>query len=190
MSVLEAEPIESVEEPTRVPMSREEFYALSEDSPYYEWCRGEAIEMIRPILRHQQVMVRLSASLLTRLPDLIVVTEYAIDMPDSVRVPDIMVFTDWPADSRALTKQPLVAVEILSPSTRKIDLQEKSTEYAEFGAEQYWIVDPKAPSIAVQQNIAENWITTVILTRDEPIAEVGIPGHGVVRLDLNEVIPA
>ena len=44
---------------------------------------------------------------------------------------------------------PDLAVEILSPSTRKRDTELKFQYYARFGVREYWIVDPEAQTIAV-----------------------------------------
>lgn len=44
---------------------------------------------------------------------------------------------------------PDLATEVLSPSTRHIDREEKAAEYAEAGVTEYWIVDPEGRSIEV-----------------------------------------
>ena len=44
---------------------------------------------------------------------------------------------------------PDLAIEVLSPSTRRIDREEKAAEYAEAGVTEYWIVDPEGRSIEV-----------------------------------------
>ena len=44
---------------------------------------------------------------------------------------------------------PDLAIEVLSPSTRHIDREEKAAEYAEAGVTEYWIVDPEGRSIEV-----------------------------------------
>ena len=41
-------------------MSLEEFYALSEGPPYYEFEYGELIEINRPTPRHQRVLLKLA----------------------------------------------------------------------------------------------------------------------------------
>lgn len=62
-----------------------------------------------------------------------------------VFVPDLLVVAD-PAhiSKRGIENAPLLLVEILSPSTRHVDLGVKSRRYAELGVEHYWIVDPEA----------------------------------------------
>ncbi len=44
---------------------------------------------------------------------------------------------------------PDLIVEILSPSTRTIDLTRKAALYAEAGVPEYWVADPEEPSLRV-----------------------------------------
>jgi len=43
---------------------------------------------------------------------------------------------------RAADDLPLLAVEILSPSTRRFDLTVKRSRYESAGVPSYWVVDP------------------------------------------------
>ena len=59
-----------------------------------------------------------------------------------VLVPDLLVVADPSHISkRVIEKPPLLVVEIVSPSTRKVDRGVKSRRYAELGVKHYWIVD-------------------------------------------------
>lgn len=51
--------------------------------------------------------------------------------------------------SRAITGPPDFVVEILSPSTRRIDLVKKRGAYARHGVREYWIVDPEVRRVEV-----------------------------------------
>jgi len=174
----------------RIPMSREGYFDLPEGPPWYEWCRGEAIEMNEAIPAHQRAIKKLLRLLddafehygLESLPSL------ELHMPYSVRIPDVALVPELEIDLVHVHTPPLVVAEILSLSTRRTDLTAKAAEYAEFDVEQYWIVDLDVPSITVRQNFDGNWITTAILTRENPTAEIKLSGHGTVELDLNQVI--
>jgi len=48
---------------------------------------------------------------------------------------------------RDLPVAPLLAVEVLSPSTRRFDLHPKRARYEAAGCANFWVVDPDAPSI-------------------------------------------
>lgn len=70
------------------------------------------------------------------------------DPPLTIRVPDLLVthtelFEANPPRFRAVDV--LVAVEILSDGTRKVDRILKFAEYAESGIPQYWMVDIGEP---------------------------------------------
>ena len=53
---------------------------------------------------------------------------------------------------------PDLAVEILSPSSRRYDLVEKRINYARFGVREYWIVDPIERSVTVSELVQGEWI--------------------------------
>jgi Uma2 family endonuclease len=71
---------------------------------------------------------------------------------DHVRIPDITMLPEpqWdaignrPGSATIFQDEPapIVVVEVLSPSTKSIDLKEKRTEYIKRGIPEYWIVDP------------------------------------------------
>lgn len=64
--------------------------------------------------------------------------------------PDVLVVPRIHGNPRRFEGTPLLAVEVLSPSTRHRDLGLKKTAYAEAGLEHYWVVDPDpdAPSLS------------------------------------------
>ena len=59
-----------------------------------------------------------------------------------------MVRRDDPGDA-AVTTPLALAVEVLSPSSRSIDVVLKRSLYEQAGVEQYWVVDPLEPSVTV-----------------------------------------
>lgn len=69
----------------------------------------------------------------------------------TVRVPDLVVVPSDGPEERVPAEEVLLAVEIVSPGTRKVDRQFKKLEYAEAGIPHYWVVDvePPVPSITV-----------------------------------------
>jgi Uma2 family endonuclease len=78
---------------------------------------------------------------------------------DHVRIPDITVMSEaqWdfmeqrPGSSTIFLNEPapIVVVEVLSPSTKSIDLKEKRAEYAKRGIPEYWIINPVSRDITV-----------------------------------------
>jgi Uma2 family endonuclease len=61
--------------------------------------------------------------------------------------PDIVVCERTQVSARGIEGIPLIVLEILSPSTRKHDLELKAQRYAKLGVPHYWIVDPEAKRV-------------------------------------------
>ncbi|CAM3820027.1 Uma2 family endonuclease [Tsukamurella ocularis] len=127
-------------------MSLDDWRALGEDaSQRYEVQEGVLIVSPRPRQRHQNVMLALGSRLLQQRPAGVRVTpepDVIIDArtPVTVRVPDLVICRG--DEEEILTAQDvLVAIEILSPGTRRVDLVMKRSEYADAGIEHYWILD-------------------------------------------------
>jgi hypothetical protein len=62
---------------------------------------------------------------------------------DRFRVPDVVVVRGGRPAGRVITAPPEVAVEVLSPEDRAIDLQAKINDYLQFGISTVWVVDPE-----------------------------------------------
>jgi len=58
------------------------------------------------------------------------------------RIPDVLVVRAGVEIERILETPPLIAIEILSPTDKWSDVQEKIDEYVAFGTENIWIFDP------------------------------------------------
>lgn len=67
----------------------------------------------------------------------------------TVLEPDVLVArrADLTADN--LPAVPLLVIEVLSPSTRRIDTLAKRSVYEEHGVPAYWLVDPDEPSVTI-----------------------------------------
>lgn len=64
----------------------------------------------------------------------------------------------------------------------------QSTEYAEGGVGQYWIVDPEHSEIDVYANRDGAWDLLLHLDESSPEGEVVVGEHGTVPIDLREVL--
>jgi Uma2 family endonuclease len=69
--------------------------------------------------------------------------------------------------SRDLPTAPLLAVEVLSPSTRHIDLSLKRARYEAAGCASYWVIDPDVPSIRAWDLEDGGYVQTAALEGDE-----------------------
>ena len=54
-----------------------------------------------------------------------------------------------PHDVRGVDYRPLLVVEIMSPTSGRIDLLLKRDAYQRIGIPSYWIVDPQPPALTV-----------------------------------------
>ncbi|CAN5246508.1 hypothetical protein BH20ACT5_BH20ACT5_22210 [soil metagenome] len=80
---------------------------------------------------------------------------------DTVMIPDLIVARRTDLTPRDLPTAPVLAVEVLSPSTRRFDLLLKPSRLAAAGCPSYWVVDPAVPSL------------TALELRDGDYVEVG-----------------
>ncbi len=136
-------------------LSLEQWDALELDrTRRWELSEGTLIMSPRPSLWHQRVSRRLTRLLEDHLPDgLEAVPEIEVttsaSFPPSVRDPDIVVIPDRVFElrpARVPAAEVVLVVEIVSPGSRGADHIMKLDEYAKAGIENYWIVDPDAPS--------------------------------------------
>lgn len=134
-------------------LTAEQFNELPEPGAYrLELARGLVVREPGPNEEHGW----LSARLVTRLSNWVderslgrVFTDVAVVTrrdPDSVRRPDVAFIararmTAYPA-RRHLETVPDLCVEVLSPSNRASDIQQKVLEYLDAGARLVWVIDP------------------------------------------------
>jgi Uma2 family endonuclease len=138
-------------------MTLDEWDALPEDnSAHYELQEGVLVVSPKPAKRHQLAVARLASQMEHQLPvEWDVVPDFEVvvqaDGPATVRAPDLVMVRADAAENRVMAGDVLLAVEIISPGSRKIDTHMKHFEYAEAGIPHYWVVDldPPAPSITV-----------------------------------------
>lgn len=138
-------------------LTLDDWIALPEDdTSRYELQEGVLLVSPRPGPEHQRAPYRLARQLDEQLPpgwdflldvDVVVRAEH----PAIVRAPNLVVTKVGAAGSLLAAADVLLAVEIISPGSRNVDLHLKPYEYAEAGIPHYWVVDldPPAPSITV-----------------------------------------
>ena len=127
------------------PFTRADLDAMPDDGHRYELIDGVLVVTPSPTYQHQVVLrglfVRLNASCPPELDVLFAPFDVALT-DDTVVQPDLLVARRDDFTSRDLPVAPLLAVEILSPSTRRFDLLTKRSRYEEAGTASYWVVDP------------------------------------------------
>ena len=75
---------------------------------------------------------------------------------------------------RYLADPPVLAVEVLSPSTRRTDLVRKRAAYERAGLPHYWLVDPVVPSLTVLERVGGR-LVEVLAVKDDEVVELARP---------------
>jgi Uma2 family endonuclease len=136
--------------PQSEPLTVDDVYDPPDDGHRYELIDGCLIVTPSPSMRHQWAHSRLFGLLQqAAAADLIVFSapfDWIVDAHTKLQ-PDLLVFRRTDPDPDALRTAPVLAVEVLSPSTRRLDLGTKRLAIAGGGAAHYWVVDPIEPSI-------------------------------------------
>lgn len=135
--------------PSWLPWGRPLTAADLDDSPddghRYELIDGVLIVSPAPVIRHQLISTELVVLLHHACPDDLQLFHAPLDVVlavDTKLQPDLLIARKSDLTERNLPTAPLLAIEILSPSTRRFDLRLKHDRLEEAGCPSYWVVDP------------------------------------------------
>jgi Uma2 family endonuclease len=130
--------------------TRADLDAMPDDGRRYELLDGSIIVTPAPTPGHQNVVLELAVLLRAAVPAdcrvFVAPLDTALPTGD-VLEPDVLVARRATITSRDVTGVPLLAVEVLSPSTRRRDVGDKLTAYRDAGVPSYWVVDPINPRL-------------------------------------------
>lgn len=156
----------------------EELEGFPSDGNRYELIEGTLHVTPVPQVPHQRGVGNLFMLLRRACPPELEVFLGPLDVklgPDTMVEPDLLVTRPDDATEKRLEVPPLLAVEVLSPSTRLYDLGTKRLAYEAFGVPAYWVVDLLDPAAAritewrwAQSGVTEPTERTV--EGDEPFA--------------------
>jgi len=148
---------------------------------YYSWdtsfrCElfeGTIVLLNSPTTKHQgllgEIFVQLH-SFLKGKPCKVFISNFSVHLSteeNTALLPDIVVVCDMSKlTDRNYVGAPDLVVEILSPSTAKMDKKDKFFKYQKYGVREYWIVDPELDIL--QANILNNseYITKIYNAED------------------------
>ncbi|MFT4299936.1 MAG: Uma2 family endonuclease [Aeromicrobium sp.] len=143
--------------------------ALPDDGRRYEVVDGVLLVSPAPRPAHQGVVALLWHLLHDAAPSGLRVYFAPLDVVlagDTVVEPDVLVAPREAFTDLNLPSAPLLAVEVLSPGTRMIDLNLKKQRYERAGIPSYWVIDP------------DTLVLTVFERRDGTYAGVAEVGPG------------
>lgn len=137
------------------PLTRVDLEALGEhpeDGHRYELIDGILIVSPAPQFPHQVMVGNLYLALRQASPAglQVLLAPFAVVLAEDTEVqPDLLVAPRSQFTKKELPGPPLLAVEVLSPSTRRVDLLLKRDRLQSAGVPSYWLVDPEGPSVTV-----------------------------------------
>jgi Uma2 family endonuclease len=126
--------------------------AMPDDGHRYELLDGMLLVTPAPGLKHQKVVLKLGVLLDAHCPDDLQVVPAPFAVRPSVTTelrPDLLVGRDEDFNEAYLPVAPVLAVEVLSPSTALYDLNSKKAAYQRLGVQCYWVIDPQVPNLTV-----------------------------------------
>lgn len=132
----------------------EDLCRLPSDGKRYELFDGEAYMCPAPSAWHQQLLVRLivlfQAAIRDRSKVYVSPVDVVLDRATAVQ-PDLLLILEARLGivRDAIHGVPDLVLEILSPSTSKMDRGLKMETYARYGVGEYWMVNPKREAIEI-----------------------------------------
>lgn len=151
--------------PFSAPLTRADLAEIVDEEPddgrRYELIDG--VLVVSPASRHvhQVVLGNLHLLLRSACPAelQVILAPFAVALADDTEVqPDLLVAPRSQFTSRELPGAPLLAVEVLSPSTRRFDRLLKRDRFEQAGVASYWLVDPDEPAVVVLELVAGRYV--------------------------------
>ncbi len=162
-------------------LTYDDYLLIPEDGRRHEIIDGELYVNPAPNMRHQTVSMNLTLALgafvrahrigyLYYAPCDVVLSQLDVVQPD---IMFISAAREELLTSANVQGAPDLVIEILSPSTRRLDLQLKRKRYDLFGVDEYWIVDPENETVAIHRRGGES-LEAISVT--DPIESPLLPG--------------
>lgn len=130
------------------PFTVADLAAMPDDGRRHELIDGMLVVTPAPGWSHQRMSLRLAVLLVSACPPELEV----LTAPFGVRTstlsevqPDVLVARVEDLTDACLPVAPLLAVEVLSPSTALHDHNTKKAHYERIGVQSYWVLDPALP---------------------------------------------
>lgn len=159
----------------------EEFRDARDDGLRYELLDGEILVTPSPVTVHQRAVGRLLVVLAPVVPaghellpapfDVVLDTGEG----DTILQPDLLLARASDLAEENLPAPPLLAVEVLSPTTWHRDLGEKMAAYATAGVLHYWVVTPQTPGLTVHRLGSDARYVEVMHVEGDEVARVEEP---------------
>ena len=143
---------------------------LPDDGLQYELADGVLLVTPAPRPRHQRTIHSLLTVLDQVVPDHMEVFFAPLDFqPTRIRSlqPDLLVVRKSDVGELNITAPLVLAVEVLSPSTRSKDLILKKALYEDSGVASYWVLDPESETLVAWDLVDGHYVETARLHGDD-----------------------
>jgi Uma2 family endonuclease len=171
MSAVEPNPTSNVWlQPPDAPLTRADLARMPDDGRRHELIDGVLLVTPAPAFVHQRIVLLLAMKLEQACPPELCALTAPFDVvlaTDTVVQPDVLVARRDNFGSGDLPGPPLLAVEVLSPSTRRFDVMLKFSRYEAAGCAAYWVVDPDTPSLIAWELRDGAYVQVAKATGDE-----------------------
>ena len=163
---------------TRQPITVEEYLKLEETSTVrHEYVAGELFAMSGASRRHNRIAGNVFSALRTHLdggPCHPYITDLKVGLSvgrdEFYYYPDVLVVCGAEDLASSIVRDPKLVLEVLSPSTQRVDRQEKAVNYRHIPSlDEYILVAQDRPEVTIYRR-EDNWLAR-ILTDLEEVAE-------------------
>lgn len=155
-------------------------YLQTSYRPDCDFLEGKLLERNVGEWEHSRLQMLLSRYLSFREAQwaILVVPEQRVQVrANRFRIPDITVITGTPPTNGIITQPPLLCIEILSPSDRIGEMQDRIDDYLMFGVPCVWLIDPRTRRAYIHTATGVTDVRDGILTAK----------HSEIRVSLNDL---
>ncbi len=174
--------------PRSRPLTRADLDEMPDDGHRYELIDGTLVVTPAPAYGHQDVVGHLHLALTAACPPELKVILAPFDVAlaeDTVMQPDLLVARRSDFTKRDLPAAPVLAIEVLSPSTRRLDVTLKRARFEAAGCGAYWVVDADEPSLTaweLREGRTSGSVTSAAVITSSPTRRSGwswcLPTYG------------
>lgn len=182
-------------EPGRI-YTYEDYLELPDDGKRYQIVDGKLYVSPAPRPRHQEILSNLHFMFRLWIEEggsgIVYFAPFDVIFGErDVVQPDLVWFSNEDRKrigNRGSEGAPTLAAEVLSDSTRRLDIIKKRRQFEEFGVEEYWILDPAIDVVQVLRRDGDALTKVTELEAGDGVALTSplLPG---LALDLGKLFP-
>lgn len=176
----------------KIVLTYDDYRDLPNDRNRYEILAGELSVTPAPSTKHQRISGHLYRTLANhvlaiQLGDIYAAPTDVILAPTTVVQPDLIFIGNdrrGIITERAIEGSPTLAIEILSPTTHRIDRQTKAQLYAKHEVPHYWLIDPDQQTLEAYELAGDQYNLVFKAQNAEVFTPSLFPGLSIRLADL------